>query len=74
MAHMVYRCRRREETVAWYLQLFQAHVVFHAQLQRFIQCLDELIPAIGITREVGFAHAGDHGFCLDLIGINRRQG
>lgn len=41
MAHMVYRCRRREETVAWYLQLFQAHVVFSDNVLTFITYDDE---------------------------------
>jgi len=41
MAHLVYRCRRRDETVAWYLQLFQAHVVFKDDVLTFITYDDE---------------------------------
>jgi catechol 2,3-dioxygenase-like lactoylglutathione lyase family enzyme len=41
MAHLVYRCRRREETVEWYLQMFQAHIVFKDDVLTFITYDDE---------------------------------
>lgn len=36
MAHLVYRCARRAETVDWYLKLFQAHIVFEDNVLTFI--------------------------------------
>ena len=36
MAHIVYRCARRAETVDWYLKLFDAHVVFEDNVLTFI--------------------------------------
>lgn len=41
MAHLVYRCRQRDETVAWYLHLFQAHIVFRDDVLTFITYDDE---------------------------------
>lgn len=41
MAHLVYRCRRRDETVAWYQQLFQANIVFKDDVLTFITYDDE---------------------------------
>jgi catechol-2,3-dioxygenase len=36
MAHLVYRCARRAETVAWYMKLFQARLVFEDDVLAFI--------------------------------------
>lgn len=41
MAHLVYRCARRAETVAWYIKLFQAHLVFEDDVLTFITYDDE---------------------------------
>ncbi|WP_250517900.1 VOC family protein [Caballeronia sp. INDeC2] len=41
MAHLVYRCARRAETVAWYLKLFQAQLVFEDNVLTFITYDDE---------------------------------
>ncbi|WP_158935586.1 VOC family protein [Burkholderia sp. S171] len=41
MAHMVYRCRQRDQTVDWYLKLFQAHIVFKDDVLTFITYDDE---------------------------------
>jgi catechol-2,3-dioxygenase len=41
MAHLVYRCRQRDKTVDWYLQLFQAHIVFKDEVLTFITYDDE---------------------------------
>lgn len=36
MAHLVYQCRTRDETVESHLQLFQAHIVFKDDVLTFI--------------------------------------
>jgi catechol-2,3-dioxygenase len=36
MAHLVYRCARRVETVAWYMKLFHARLVFEDDILTFI--------------------------------------
>jgi catechol-2,3-dioxygenase len=41
MAHLVYRCARRAETVAWYMKVFQAHLVFEDDVLTFITYDDE---------------------------------
>jgi catechol-2,3-dioxygenase len=41
MAHLVYSCRKREETVTWYLKMFQAHIVFRDDVLTFITYDDE---------------------------------
>ncbi len=41
MAHLVYRCARRAETVAWYMALFQARLVFEDNVLTFITYDDE---------------------------------
>jgi catechol 2,3-dioxygenase-like lactoylglutathione lyase family enzyme len=41
MAHLVYRCARRAETVAWYMKLFQARLVFEDNVLTFITYDDE---------------------------------
>jgi len=41
MAHLVYRYARRAETVAWYMKLFQANLVFEDDVLTFITYDDE---------------------------------
>ncbi|MBP0638814.1 VOC family protein [Cupriavidus sp. AcVe19-6a] len=41
MAHLVYRCARRAETVAWYMAVFQAKLVFEDNVLTFITYDDE---------------------------------
>lgn len=41
MAHLVYRCARRAETVAWYMKLFEARLVFEDNVLTFISYDDE---------------------------------
>lgn len=41
MAHLVYRCKRRAETVDWYMTLFDARLVFQDDVLTFITYDDE---------------------------------
>jgi catechol-2,3-dioxygenase len=41
MAHLVYRCARRDEMVAWYTTVFQAHTVFQDNVLTFLAYDDE---------------------------------
>ena len=52
---------------------FKANIFRHAQTDRMVQRLHELIATVRITGEVGLAYAGDDGFRLHLIGINSCQ-
>jgi hypothetical protein len=37
----------------------QHEAFVHAEIERHLQCLDGVVAAVGIAREVGFAHAAD---------------
>jgi catechol-2,3-dioxygenase len=41
MAHLVFRCARRAETVAWYMKVFQARLVFEDNVLTFLTYDDE---------------------------------
>ncbi len=53
---------------------FEANGAIQPQGDRLIECLDELVAAIGVAGKVGLAHPGDHRLGAHLIGVNGGQG
>ena len=39
-----------------------------------VQRFHELVAAVRVAGKIGFAHAGNDRLCLNLVGVNRRQG